>query len=627
MSITPLNIADYPFRETGFRTPSVVVEPRTSEILLLRSGHPLPAQPGCTVDWLEHWVAKRPGAPMLVERDANGEWRTMTCQQVWDAVRSIASMLLSSGASREKPVAILSENSTEQALLTWGALYAGVPVSPVSPAYSLMGGDYARIRAAFEVIRPHIVFVQDAERFAGALAALRVPAERTLAARHPAPQMLSFADWLAATPNLELASHHASLTPDMPAKYMFTSGSTGIPKAVVITRRMMAAAQEMAAQVFERDPETQPAYLEWLPWHHVMGGNIVMNRVLRFGATLYIDEGRPLPGRFDATLKNLRDVAPSLYFNVPAGLSLLIAALERDEAFAQHFFSRLTYAYYGGAVLSRELYDRFQAVSIRTTGHRTVLTSVFGATETAGPAVTQYWAVDDVGCIGLPLPGVELKLVEDSALPGRYEMRIRGDNIVREYLNAPAQSRDAFDEDGFYKLGDAVRFVDPKCPERGLRFAGRFAEDFKLANGTWVRTAALRTRLLDSCLPLLKEAVIAHDGDNALGALAWPDLDACREFLGAPAGAQVEQLRSDPKLIAELARRLELVNAGQTGASMRIERVGLLSEPPSLQAYEVTDKGSLNQRAVIERRASDVNALFREPYPAHVVVPGTVPSR
>lgn len=622
MSTTSFNIADYPFRETGFRAPSVVVEAKKPEVLLLRSGHPLPVQLGCTVDWLEHWAATRPNAPMLVERDEQGEWQTLTCLQVWNAVRSVASMLLSSGASRERPVAMLSENSTEQALLTWGCLYAGVPVAPVSPAYSLMGGDYARLGAAVDVVRPHLVFVQDAKRFAGALAALRVPSERTLAVRHCAPQMLRFAEWLEATPSPGLAAHHGSLTSEMPAKYMFTSGSTGVPKAVVITRGMMAAAQEMAAQVFERDPETQPVYLEWLPWHHVMGGNIVQNRVLRFGATLYIDEGRPLPGRFDATLKNLRDVAPSLYFNVPAGLSMLIAALERDEAFAQHFFSKLTYAYYGGAVLSRELYDRFQAVSIRTTGHRTVLTSVFGATETAGPAVTQYWAVDDVGCIGLPLPGVELKLVEDSALPGRYEMRIRGGNIVREYLNAPAQSRQAFDEDGFYQLGDAVRFVDPQRPELGLRFAGRFAEDFKLANGTWVRTAALRTRLLDACRPLLKEAVIACDGENTIGALAWPDLDACRELLGAAADAPLEQLRSDPTLIAELARRLEQVNAGQAGASMRIERVGLLTEPPSMQAYEVTDKGNLNQRAVIERRASDVNALFREPYPGHVVASG-----
>src|SRR5260370_15547306 len=221
---------------------------------------------------------------------------------------------------------------------------------------------------------------------------------------------------------------------------MSTSASAGIPKAVVITRGMLTAAKEMPAQVFEHEPQSPPRYLEWLPWHHVMGGNIVLNRVLRFGATLYIDDGRPLPGRFEATLKNLREVAPSLYFNVPAGLAMLVAALERDEAFARHFFSNLTYVYYGGAVLSREIYDRFQAVSIRTTGQRIVLTSVFGATETSGPAVTQYWAADDVGCIRLPVPGVELKLVEDPTPPGRYELPIPGGHIPRAYLNAPEQS-------------------------------------------------------------------------------------------------------------------------------------------------------------------------------------------
>ncbi|HEV3104162.1 MAG TPA: AMP-binding protein [Trinickia sp.] len=626
MSAMSLNPADYPFREVGFRKPSVVVEARDAGVTVLKSGITLPPTPGCTVDWLEHWVAKRPHAPMLVERDKSGAWKSLSLQQVWDAVRSIATNLLAAGASIDRPLAILSENSTEQALLTWGALYAGVPVAPVSPAYSLLGGDYARLRAAIDCVRPHIVFAQDGKRFAGALAALGVLAERTLVVDHVGEGMMRFADWAGAAPAANLAARHAALTADMPAKYMFTSGSTGIPKAVVITRGMMSAAQEMTAQVFERDPETQPVYLEWLPWHHVMGGNIVLNRVLRFGATLYIDEGRPLPGRFDATLKNLRDVAPSLYFNVPAGLSMLVSALESDEAFARHFFSKLTYVYYGGAVLSREVYDRFQAVSVRTTGQRTVLTSVYGATETTGPGVTQYWAVDDVGCIGLPVAGVELKLIEDPASPGRYEMRLRGPNVLREYLRAPHASEGAFDEEGFYRIGDAVRFVDPARPEAGLRCAGRFAEDFKLANGTWIRTGALRERLLEVCSPLLKDVVIAYDGDNAIGALAWPDAAGCRDVVG-PSEEPVlslETLRTHPVLLAELTRRLALFNAGQSGASMRIERLGLLSEPPSMQAYEVTDKGNLNQRAVTERRASDVKALFDTSFPRHVIVAAKV---
>lgn len=608
-----------PFRNVGFRPPSASVERQPGGVLLLGSGHDLGRPAACTTDWLAHWVRLRPDNPMLVQRNAQGEWASWSIRQVWEAIRSVASSLLAAGASQQRPLAILSENSAEQALITWGALYAGVPVAPVSPAYAALGGEFTRMRATLAVVKPYLVFVQDASKYAGAVAATGLPPERIICADGVQSGMQHFSAWAEAPYMAGLEEHHAALKPEHHAKYMFTSGSTGVPKAVVQTRSMLAAAQEMAARVFEKDPEEAPVYLEWLPWHHVMGGNIVMNRILRFGATLYIDDGRPMPGRFDTTLKNLREVAPSLYFNVPIGLTMLISALEKEPEFARHFFSRLKYVYYGGAVLSRDLYDRFQRLAVEITGERIVLTSVFGATESSGPAVTQYWAVDDVGCIGLPVSGVELKLLEDPNLPGRYEMRIRGPNIFSEYLGAPELSANAFDEDGYYLLGDAVRFVDPQQPLAGLRFAGRFAEDFKLANGTWVRTAALRTRLLEACSPLLREAVLTSDGADTVGALAWPDPAACAKALPALEGAGAQALRNHPLLLAELERRLAAVNADVRAASMRIERLGLLAEPASMQAYEVTDKGSINQRAVIERRADDVKALFCQPCPESVV--------
>jgi feruloyl-CoA synthase len=611
--MTATSLAHVPFRDVGFRAPTATVQRLPGGVLLLGSGHELPTPAACTTDWLAHWVQLRPDNPMLVQRDAQGEWQTWTCKAVWDTIRAVASSLLAAGASAERPLAILSENSAEQALITWGALYAGVPVAPVSPAYSALGGECTRLRATLAVVKPYLVFVQDAARYATALAALELAPERVVCVSGAQPGMQRFADWASAPIAADVEQRHAALAGDMVAKYMFTSGSTGVPKAVVQTRSMLAAAQEMAARVFEHDPADAPVYLEWLPWHHVMGGNIVMNRILRFGGTLYIDDGRPMPGRFDATLKNLREVAPSLYFNVPIGLTMLVAALEREPEFARHFFSRLKYVYYGGAVLARDVYDRFQKLAVATTGERIVLTSVFGATESSGPAVTQYWAVDDVGCIGLPVSGVELKLIEDQALPGRYEMRIRGPNIFREYLGAPELSANAFDEDGYYLLGDAVRFVDPERPLAGLRFAGRFAEDFKLANGTWVRTAALRTRLLEACSPLLREAVLTSDGADTIGALAWPDPAACCKLLPELGSATAADLQAHPLLLAELARRLATVNEGVKAASMRIERLGLLAEPASMQSYELTDKGSINQRAVIERRTADIAALFGEP--------------
>jgi feruloyl-CoA synthase len=619
MTTSVVETIDQPFRDAGFREPSVEVERRSDGTLLMTSGLSLPKTRACTTDWLEHWSTVRPTSPMLVQRNRDGAWESLSVAQVWSAVRSLATALLSHGAGQCGPLVILSENSTAQALLTWGALYAGVPVAPVSPAYSLLGGNYKRLTDAVSLVKPHLVFVEDAQRFAGALAALGVPPERVIAVDRAQPGMLSFAA-LSCTPiGQDVDAQHRKLAGSLPAKYMFTSGSTGIPKAVVQSRANLAAAQEMAARAFKKDPDEVPVYLEWLPWHHVMGGNLVLNRILRFGATLYIDDGRPLPGRFDQTLRNLGDIAPTVYFNVPAGLTMLIAELERDERFAQHFFSQLKYVYYGGAALSRDVYDRFQKVAVRATGERIVLTSAFGATETSGPAVMQNWAVDDVGCIGLPVPDVTLKLIEDPNLPGRYELRIRAPNVIERYLDAPEKTAAAFDDEGFYMLGDAVRFVDASRPIAGLRFAGRFAEDFKLANGTWVRTAALRMRLIDACNPLIKEAVIVSDGADTLGSLAWPDASACATALPELAGCGIRDLVRHPTLLRELERRLAAVNAGQTGASMRIERLMLLEEPPSMQHYEVTDKGSINQRAVIERRGNCVDDLFAVPRIEHVV--------
>jgi feruloyl-CoA synthase len=612
-------IAGTPFRHAGFRSPSATVEKRPDGSLLLCSGLPLPSHPRCTTDWLEHWAEVRPDSPLIAERRGGSDWEVINCSEACFAIRALASQLLKAGASVQRPLAVLSENSTEQALLTWAALYAGVPIAPISPAYSQLGGDYSRLRAAVDLVDPFLFFVQDAARFSEALKVLGIPAERVLAVNNAGATMFQFDSWRRTAPDGSISALHGRLADDLPAKYMFTSGSTGIPKAAVQTRAMLASAQEISASIFEKEPETPPVYLEWLPWHHVMGGNIVLNRVLRFGGTLYIDGGRPVSGRFDQTLTNLREVAPTYYFNVPAGLAMLVAALEIDDACARHFFSRLNYVCYGGAMLSRDVYDRFQSVAERITGERIVLTSVFGATETSGPAISQYWAVDGVGGIGLPLAGLDLKLIEYPSQPGRYELRLRGPNVMRRYLKSPDQTAKAIDAEGFYCLGDEVSFVDPKNPLAGLRFAGRFADDFKLSNGTWVRTAEVRVRLLNAC-QLVQEVVILHDGGDRLGAFAWLDRVRCRKLFPDLEQIPIHEVRHYPGLLKELAKQLATFNGTHTATSMRVERMLILSEAPSMQHYEITDKGSINRRAVIERRGADAAELFQTPAQAHVVV-------
>jgi feruloyl-CoA synthase len=513
---------------------------------------------------------------------------------------------------------ILSENSIEQALVTWAAQYAGIPVAPVSPAYATADGPLTRLRGAVDLARPALVFAQDGRRFARALAELGLPARQVVAVDHVPDGAIDFRRASRAPAPADADARHDALAPDLPAKYMFTSGSTGVPKAVVITHGMLAAAQQMTAQIVAQRPPRTMVQVDWLPWHHVMGGNVVLGRLLRFGGTLFIDEGRPMPGKFAQTLANLREVAPTYYFNVPAGYAMLVDELEKDDAFAHHFLATLEFAYFSGASLPQDLHDRLQRVALRVAGRRIVIGTAYAATETTAAVMIRTWESPQSGCIGLPLPGCELKLVPDTALPGRYELRVRGPGVFRRYLAQEALSPGRDDED-FYAVGDAVRFADPDDPLAGLLFAGRLSEDFKLANGTWVRTGALRQRLLDACAPLLREVVVFGEGKECVAALAWPDPAACRDVPGVPAGADAVQLAHDPHLASELASRLAKANGGTTASSLRIERMALEAAPLSSQAYELTDKGSVNVRAVGEHRRAAVAALFSRPLPSHVI--------
>jgi feruloyl-CoA synthase len=384
---------------------------------------------------------------------------------------------------------------------------------------------------------------------------------------------------------------------------------------------MLAAAQQNSAQIMARPPRDPMVQIDWLPWHHIMGGNVVLHRLLRFGGSLYLDDGRPLPGRFEQTLANLREIAPSYYFNVPAGYAMLVDAFERDADFARHVLERLEFAYFGGAALPEDVHERLQAVALRILGRRILVGTAFGATETTAAVAMRTWLTPETASIGLPLPGNELKLVPDPHMPGRYEVRARGPVVFERYLNARECAAEAFDAEGFYSLGDAVRFADPQDPSAGLLFNGRFAEDFKLSNGTWVRTTPLRSALLQAGAPLVKDAVIVGEGRDHVSALVWLDASACRARLGLPPDADMAALVRHDAVLAHLGKALAAANGSMTAASMRLERLLALEEPPSGEAYELTDKGSINQRAVVQRRREAVEALYARPTAPGVVRP------
>jgi feruloyl-CoA synthase len=602
----------------------VVLERRADGAILMRSPHPLPAYPRTLTDWLTHWADTAPERIFLAQRNAAGGWRSLTYAAAHAQMRAIAQALLARDLSPARPIAILSGNDLEHAVLALAAMHVGIPYAPISVPYSLMSQDFGKLKSILGSLAPQLVFVADGRPFARAIdAAVPLDAEIVVCANPPGNRPATLFATLAATePTEAVEAAHARTGPDTIAKILFTSGSTGAPKGVINTQRMLCANQAMIRSTLAFVADEPPVLVDWPPWNHTFGGNHDFNLVLANGGSFYIDEGKPLPGAIAATARNLREIAPTIYFNVPKGFEMLLPYLRGDAALRENFFSRLKVLFYAGASLAPHVWDELQELAVAVTGERIIFLSSLGSTETAPAALACTIECERPGNIGLPMPGVELKLVPAD---GKLEARLKGPNITPGYWRAPALTAAAFDEEGYYRLGDALKFADPDDPAQGLLFDGRISEDFKLVTGTWVSVGPLRASFIAHCAPLVRDVVIAGHDRNDIAALVFPDIDACRTRApGLAADATAADVLADPRVRSEFTRRLEALAHASTGSSNRICRALLLADAPSLDLGEVTDKGSINQRAVLTHRAALVEKLYGgTPYDAAVLtLPG-----
>ena len=569
---------------------------------VLRCPEPLQPHARCVGEWLEHWAVQTPDALAFAEpaaereaERAGGLWRTLRWAQLRQQVGAVAQALLNLDLPAGKPVVVLSDNSLHHLVLLLAGMHVGRPVCTVSSGYCrLAGGDFSRIHGILQALDPALVYASDAATYAAALVGAGVqPTQVYSQGTQAVPGALPFSELLATPETPAVMAAFAAVTPDTHAKYLLTSGSTGHPKVVINTHRMLCANQQMLAQTLRFLDTEKPVLLDWLPWSHTFGGNHNTNIVLRAGGTMYIDDGRPLPGAIDRTIAHLRDVQPTIYFNVPRGFEMMLPALEADEALARQFFGRLRMAFYAGAGMPVTTWNRLVAACARVRDEPLWLTTSWGSTETAPAAAFVNWPLQAPGVIGLPLPGVELKFIPNGS---KLEMRVRGANVFPGYRHNPSATAAAFDEEGYYCIGDAGHLADEADALQGIVFNGRVAEDFKLTSGTWVSVGTLRLKVVAAMAPYVQDAVITGHDRSEIGVLVFLT-EAGRALAPEQAAAHVRQ-------------GLRALKAEHAGSSQTPARALILEGPPSMASGEVTDKGYVNQRLVLQRRASEVEALY-----------------
>ncbi|HDS1744466.1 MULTISPECIES: feruloyl-CoA synthase [Pseudomonas] len=579
-------------------------------ILRMQAVEPLAPLPARLLDRLLHWAAQRPDTTFIAARQPDGAWRTITYAQMLVQVRTIAANLLGFGLSAERPLALFSGNDIEHLQIALGAMYAGIPYCPVSPAYALLSQDFAKLRHVCEVLTPGLVFATDTQPFQRAFDAVLDPSVAVVSVRGQAAgrRHLSFDSLLQPGDLAPADAAFAATGPDTIAKFLFTSGSTKLPKAVVTTQRMLCANQQMLLQTFPVFAEEPPVLVDWLPWNHTFGGSHNLGIVLYNGGSFYLDAGKPTPQGFGETLRNLREISPTAYLTVPKGWEELVKALEQDAQLREVFFARMKLFFFAAAGLSQSVWDRLDRIAEQHCGERIRMMAGLGMTEAAPSCTFTTGPLSLAGYVGLPAPGCEVKLVP---LDGKLEARFRGPHIMPGYWRSPQQTAEAFDDEGFYCSGDALKLADAQQPEQGLMFDGRIAEDFKLSSGVFVSVGPLRNRAVLEGSPYVQDIVVAAPDRECLGILVFPRLPECRQLAGLPAAASDAEVLGSGAVRSWFAAWLERLNRDAQGNASRIEWLSLLVEPPSIDAGEITDKGSINQRAVLQRRADKVEALYR----------------
>ncbi|WP_421549446.1 feruloyl-CoA synthase [Pseudomonas sp. QD4] len=597
------------YRQVSIGRPAVAVSEEQG-VLHMRSLEPLAPLPDRLLDRLVHWARVRPEQTFIAAREAGGDWRRVSYAQMLDSVRAIAQGLLSYGLSADKPLALLSGNDIEHLQLALGAMYAGIPYCPVSPAYSLLSQDFAKLRHVCDLLQPGLVFVSDAGAYQRAIDAVLPPETPLISVRGQVPgrRQASFASLLAEPGGAEADAAFAATGPDSIAKFLFTSGSTKLPKAVITTQRMLCANQQMLLQTFPVFGEEPPVLVDWLPWNHTFGGSHNVGIVLYNGGSFYLDDGKPTAQGFAETLRNLKEVSPTAYLTVPKGWEELVNALEQDGELRECFFKRMSLFFFAAAGLSQSVWDRLDRVAEQHCGERIRMMAGLGMTEASPSCTFTTGPLSMAGYIGLPAPGCEVRLVP---VDGKLEGRFRGPHIMPGYWRAAQQTAEVFDAQGYYCSGDALKLADAHDPQLGLMFDGRIAEDFKLSSGVFVSVGPLRNRAVLEGSPYVQDLVVAAPDRECLGALVFPRLYECRRLAGLAADASDAQVLASAPVRQWFGDWLQRLNREASGNASRLEWIALQVEPASIDRGEITDKGSINQRAVLQWRAEQVEALYR----------------